>query len=1099
MADKTYRFLLRMPEHLRQKLLASARQHGRSLNSELVQRLEESLDQGSNAGRVRRLHDRLASVYALHTEGRAMSPKRLRLGTGLLAVLALVCTAVVAGVVRSDSSTTAASAKLARGETELPAALARKMAKSATFSPTTIREGGEAVNDGAQDYAEHAYPAAQVPFMAIKGSRDDWKKMKGHGFGGNALGGRWLSLGPDNAIYPLNPFRNRFAYVPNEYAAAGRTAHSLIDPVCGLKAGNCRLWIANAGGGIWRTLDALAPQPKWQFLSSDFDSNNTAALALDPNDPRHNTIYAGTGEPNICRSGCLGGVGLYRSTDGGNHWSDAIGADVFGARGIGSIAVQPGHSNLIFVATGAQGSRGISSVCCNGVDRGANIPGAPHFGLWRSTDYGQTWQLVSQGAPSLCTGSTPTQVFLGQTPCSPRGARRVIIDPADPNTVYASFFARGIWRSNDAGNTWTQIFQPLNGNPSSPATGADVERAEFDVATLPNGKTRMYVGVGGGVAHAQFFRGDDVRTAPAATVQAGWQNLTDDENIDYCEGQCNYDNYVYVPKGPDGKALNADRLYLLGSYDYNNVGVSNGRAILFSDDGGRHFTDESMDNADPLQPHGVHPDQHSIVTNPRNSRQFIETSDGGVIRSDGTWVDGSGDCTSVKQLSGANLDLCKRLTSRIPGQLQSLNRGLTTLAFYQVSANPNRPGEYAGGTQDNGSWMSDPSTIPGGPNGNGINPPGDPKVKPDGATWIESFVADGAANSFDAKNPDYSTLSWQSGSLAANRHPRDQRTPFWIADSVSFLPPYVYESRPFQSQLFFDPNVSMRLFFSAEHMFRADDGGVNPKFGLAAVEQHCNLWTGDFDVNGDGTYEPFDDVCDGFRALGDPGPRGRLTYGPDALCPAGNPLAAPSVPCPAPYPYGDDRSGGQITTYQRVKSDNGTLWAGTSTGRLFITRNADAKNPADVTFTRLDGFSSIDPNRYVAGIYVMASDPNTAIVSYSGYNAVTPATPGHIFSVTYNPVTKTATWTPLDNDLGDIPVNDVQFDEKRGVLYASTDFGVMKKRFRFKDRFKGNDEWRPAAPGMPAVDVPDLTILPDQGVLLAATHGFGVWTMKLQG
>ena len=62
----------------------------------------------------------------------------------------------------------------------------------------------------------------------------------------------------------------------------------------------------------------------------------------------------------------------------------------------------------------------------------------------------------------------------------------------------------------------------------------------------------------------------------------------------------------------------------------------------------------------------------------------------------------------------------------------------------------------------------------------------------------------------------------------------------------------------------------MRLFYSAEHMFRADNGGANPKFGLDAVEQHCNLWTGDFDVNGDGTYEPFDDVCDGFRALGGP-------------------------------------------------------------------------------------------------------------------------------------------------------------------------------------------------------------------------------------
>ena len=154
---------------------------------------------------------------------------------------------------------------------------------------------------------------------------------------------------------------------------------------------------------------------------------------------------------------------------------------------------------------------------------------------------------------------------------------------------------------------------------------------------------------------------------------------------------------------------------------------------------------------------------------------------------------------------------------------------------------------------------------------------------------------------------------------------------------------------------------------------------------------------------------------------------------------------------------------------------------GRAPGRLFITKNADAANPADVTFTRLDGFSSIDPNRYIAGLYPMQSDPNTAIVAYSGYNAVTPATPGHIFSVTYNPVTKTATWTRLDDDLGDIPVNDVAFDEKRGVLYASTDFGVMKKRFKFKDGFKGNDEWRPAAPGMPAVDVPDLTILPDQG------------------
>ena len=50
MAEKTYRFLLRMPEHLRGKLAASAQRHGRSLNSELVHRLEEDQDDSGALG-----------------------------------------------------------------------------------------------------------------------------------------------------------------------------------------------------------------------------------------------------------------------------------------------------------------------------------------------------------------------------------------------------------------------------------------------------------------------------------------------------------------------------------------------------------------------------------------------------------------------------------------------------------------------------------------------------------------------------------------------------------------------------------------------------------------------------------------------------------------------------------------------------------------------------------------------------------------------------------------------------------------------------------------------------------------------------------------
>jgi hypothetical protein len=243
MAEKPYRFLLRMPEQLRQKLNASAQRQGRSLNSEVVHRLEESVEQGSETAATRSLRVRVADRFA-----GGSTPARLRVGVAFAALLVLVGTAATMGILRGDSGKTgAAAARLQpRLEAELPKAVARKLAKSQTFSVTTIREGGDAVSDGAQDYAEHAYPADWIPYGAVKGSRADWKHHGNSGFD-EGLGGKWLSLGPDVATYPFNPFRNRFVYVPNEYVAAGRTAHSLIDPDC--KPGDCRYWIANAGGG----------------------------------------------------------------------------------------------------------------------------------------------------------------------------------------------------------------------------------------------------------------------------------------------------------------------------------------------------------------------------------------------------------------------------------------------------------------------------------------------------------------------------------------------------------------------------------------------------------------------------------------------------------------------------------------------------------------------------------------------------------------------------------------------------------------------------------------------------------------------------------
>ena len=89
---------------------------------------------------------------------------------------------------------------------------------------------------------------------------------------------------------------------------------------------------------MWRTKNALSGQPNWQFLSGGFGMNSGSSITLDPNDPSGNTLYVGTGEANAS-SDSAAGVGMYKSTDGGDTWTGPLGASVFAGRAIGSIAV----------------------------------------------------------------------------------------------------------------------------------------------------------------------------------------------------------------------------------------------------------------------------------------------------------------------------------------------------------------------------------------------------------------------------------------------------------------------------------------------------------------------------------------------------------------------------------------------------------------------------------------------------------------------------------------------------------------------------------------------------------------------------------------
>ena len=116
-----------------------------------------------------------------------------------------------------------------------------------------------------------------------------------------------------------------------------------------------------------------------------------------------------------------------------------------------------------------------------------------------------------------------------------------------------------------------------------------------------------------------------------------------------------------------------------------------------------------------------------------------------------------------------------------------------------------------------------------------------------------------------------------------------------------------------------------------------------------------------------------------------------------------------------------------------------------------------------MTWTRVDDDSAASPGRFVSGIAVDPANPNHAWVSYSGYSSNTPARRARVRS-RLDPGSGTSTWTDWSYDLGDIPVTGIAYDDVKGDIYASNDFGVLRLA-------GGTTSWTLAAPGMPNVEV----------------------------
>jgi hypothetical protein len=849
-----------------------------------------------------------------------------------------------------------------------------------------------------EEFLKRAYPNDDIAPEATVAAWSGWASLNANPHSG----GTWQLIGPSIASVPgvLNALGDAAPYT-----TAGRVTALALAPGC--SEGNCRLYVAAAGGGVWRTRKALHTNPsqKWEYISGSFGTNAIGSLLLDPNDPSGDTLYAATGEENASADS-EAGVGIYKTVDGGDTWSLVPGSDVFFQRSIGQMAFDGAGNLLVPIGSGV---RGISSVSGGSLSSGSTIYPLVTRGLWRQS--GATFNLI------------------WPSPAPVRGSTTVKVDPTHPGIMYVNAFQNGIWRSTNNGATFSQIFTPKDPTVAASAT----DRSEFAITTLPNGATRMYVGEGqGGGAghHANFWRSDNVDTAATFASFGGAQV------DDYCTGQCWYDNVVYTPAGFP------DVVYLLGSFSYGQLGgVSNGRAVLLSTNAGVDWSDLTQDG-DPTHAEFTHPDQHAIVTLPGNPYFYWEGSDGGIVSSDGSFVDDSAKC-DTRGLSAANTAFCKSLLSRVPNQLaNNINRGFSTLQFQSLSVSRQHPTNLIqGGTQDNGTWQ------------NGGNHAAN-------STWNQIIYGDGGQSGFSSTNDNLRFNTFTGQANDANFRGGDPTK--WVIISAPILTSP--EGAFFYPPVIADPHTANggTIFQGSFSVWRTQDWGGNQAF----LEANCPEFTTSAAQPGCGDFVPI-------------GPSG-----------------ATDLTDTFAINYGADRRGSALAWIQRTPSNVGTAWVATGAGRVFVSDNTNAA-AGSVTWQRIDpnpGHLNT-PNRFISSIYVDPANAHHAWISYSGYNVNTPGVPGHVFEATWSG-SGAATFVDRSYNLPDFPITGLVRDDATGDLYASSDFGVMKLA-------SASTNWTVAGTGLPQVEVAGLTIVaaPDRKsnprVLYAATHGRSAWSLQL--
>jgi photosystem II stability/assembly factor-like uncharacterized protein len=465
------------------------------------------------------------------------------------------------------------------------------------------------------------------------------------------------------------------------------------------------IYVGYAVGGVFKSENnATSFEPVFQT----YGSASIGDIAIHPTNP--NIVYVGTGEPNNRQTASFGD-GLYKTTDGGKTFTRLGLADV---QTIARIVIDPKNPETVYVA----------------------VPGhlfgpSPDRGIYKTTDGGKTWNKIK---------------FIDDD----TGFTDIVLDPSNSSTVYAASYQRrrsgccfngggpgsGLWKSQDAGKTWTK----LTGGGLPPGTygriALDVSRSNAGVvyAQIEAGETGTpdrTRGTDVGGATEATPAGAAAVTPPGAPAAGGRAGQPAQPQVaaagggrggpsfDWCNNGGPAHGYVAgrggggnagaaPPQPPAGWTPPAIDPKKGGVFRSDNKGQSwtlmtncDARPMYFSQlrvdpendktiyvaglpvakslDGGKTFA--TLDSAGGNESPG-HVDQHAIWIDPRNSKHVMIGNDGGL---DISWDQGR--------------------------TWDYVNTMATALA-YIVTADMRHPYFVYVGLQDNGSWGG-PSAVRG--------------------------------------------------------------------------------------------------------------------------------------------------------------------------------------------------------------------------------------------------------------------------------------------------------------------------------------------------------------------------------------------------